>query len=692
MTALSTFHWRRTIGIMLVAAGTSIGNAAMAFAQGTAPPLATNSAPISFDQIGSAVARKYDGDGISVSATPGGARLQSAFQKLSGEATRDGLWLTSTDDDGGRLRLVAAAIRRGDARMALALSGRVGIAGSRVSFTRLGLVEEYQTSVEGVRQDFILAERPGGTGDVHLDLTLTVARAEIAADGARFTLDGSARVLAYNRLRVTDVTGRELTASLAVIAPDRLAVRVNDAEARYPVRIDPTFSDADWISMNPGLRGANDAVNAIDVDTHGNIYVGGSFTFIGTVAANFIAKWDGSAWSPLGTGTNSPVFALVVGSQDKVYAGGRFSTAGGAVVNRIAAWDGHNWSPLGTGIQDPYNEDPAVFALAATGTELYAGGSFVSAGGVTAFVIARWNGSGWSALGLGISGTVYALALRNSELFAGGEFSHAGPGPAYGVARWDGSAWSALGISFAGPGGVNGPVYALAVTPSVVYAAGAFTGAFGPGGLIPANHVARWNGGTSWTALGTGLSDTIRALAVSGNILYAAGDFVTSLGKSGAANRIAKWDGSAWSLLGSGFGGSVNALLVNGTDVYAGGGFTTAGGQPALRIAAWSGSTWSQVGPAMASTDNAISAVAVNDRGPGHYTLYIAGSFAMAGGVPANGIAAWDGSTWRALGTGMNGLVRAIVVRPNFVYAGGDFTTAGGVTVNHIARWNGNSW
>ena len=37
---------------------------------------------------------------------------------------------------------------------------------------------------------------------------------------------------------------------------------------------------------------------------------------------------------------------------------------------------------------------------------------------------------------------------------------------------------------------------------------------------------------------------------------------------------------------------------------------------------------------------------------PSH--LVIAGQFTLAGGVAAKNIAAWDGSTWRALGTGLS--------------------------------------
>ena len=42
-----------------------------------------------------------------------------------------------------------------------------------------------------------------------------------------------------------------------------------------------------------------------------------------------------------------------------------------------------------------------VYALAVSGTNLYAGGSFSTAGGVPANFIAKWDGSTWSALGSG---------------------------------------------------------------------------------------------------------------------------------------------------------------------------------------------------------------------------------------------------------------------------------------------------
>ena len=339
---------------------------------------ASASPAIPFSDIGAKATADYKGDAIGIAATAEGARLHTAFQKLSGTVTREGLWLGSTAEAGGGLRLVASGIGRGreSGGRNLAPTGTVSVTEKLVTFSRPGLTEEYSVSVDGVRQDFIVGERPAGAGDLRVELAISGARAEAAAEGARLTLEGSGRVLAYSRLRVTDATGKELTARLEVLSADRLAVRVEDAAAAYPVRIDPTFSDANWVSLNPGIPGANNTVSAAVVDGSGNLYIGGSFKVVGTVAANYIAKWNGSAWSALGTGMNSIVSALAVTGTD-LYAGGWFTTAGGVAANRIAKWNGSAWSPLGTGV------DGTVRALAVSGTDLYAGGNFTFAGTTT---------------------------------------------------------------------------------------------------------------------------------------------------------------------------------------------------------------------------------------------------------------------------------------------------------------------
>lgn len=75
--------------------------------------------------------------------------------------------------------------------------------------------------------------------------------------------------------------------------------------------------------------------------------------------------------------------------------------------------------------------------------------------------------------------------------------------------------------------------------------------------------------------------------------------------------------------------------------------------------------------------------------------LYVGGDFTSIAGVSANYIAVYDfmTATWSALGTGMDGIVRAIVQIDNGnVIVGGDFSTGNGVSAARIAQWNGSTF
>ncbi len=196
--------------------------------------------------------------------------------------------------------------------------------------------------------------------------------------------------------------------------------------------------------------GVNADVSALAVNT-GDLYAGGDFTVAGGVAANRIGKWNGSTWSALGEGMNSNVFALCVCGTN-LYAGGAFTTAGGVPAGGIARWDGRRWSALGSGVSGAGR----IFALAASGTTVYAGGVFVTMDGVSATNIAKWDGNAWSAVGSGVGienysvRRIYALVATGTDLYAGGTFLTAGSVSANRMAKWDGSNWSALGSGVSG--------------------------------------------------------------------------------------------------------------------------------------------------------------------------------------------------------------------------------------------------
>jgi len=364
------------------------------------------------------------------------------------------------------------------------------------------------------------------------------------------------------------------------------------------------------------------ALEAYDDGAGTMLYAGGEFTRAGVVAATRIAKWDGAQWSALaglsGEGMNNTVYTLAEyddGTGNALYAGGVFTSAGGVTVNRIAKWDGAEWwvldGPSGEGTND------IVRVLAAyddgTGAALYAGGNFLSAGGVAVNGIARWDGTQWSALvgpsGVGTDGSVNALAVFDDgtgpALYAGGSFTEAGGQPANFIAKWDGAEWSVLGVLL--DDGLYGGVSALAVyddgSGPALFAGGIFTTAGG----ITVDNIAKWTG-TQWSALDgsldIGTDRWVSALTVyddgNGEALYAGGKFETAGGVT--VNRVARWDGNRWLPLGgpSGVGLDGNdgdydraaytlGVFDDGTGeaLFVGGSFATAAGIPSSRIAKW---------------------------------------------------------------------------------------------------------
>lgn len=481
-------------------------------------------------------------------------------------------------------------------------------------------------------------------------------------------------------------------------------------------------------------NGANGAVKAVTSAGAGNIYAGGAFTSIQGVAANGVAKWNGTAWSPLGSGVNGTVNSILVSGSD-IYVGGNFTTAGGTPAMNIAKWNGSSWSALGVGISDPNN---SVDTLAISGNDLYAGGTFRTANGAPGNFIARWDGSSWSSLGppgagvnfsvraiviwqgmvyvggefnlvggqnIGglakwdqntgawsgvgtLSGTVYSLAISgDNQLYAGGFFSVPGTSDSN-IARWDGTAWTHV-VTFPINNVTGRTTHSMAFSGTTLYVAGDFRRS---GGVGIGNGVLKYEGG-QWSALGSGIelgNQRVYSISISGNTIFVGGDF--QLAGGSAARNIATYNisSSSWSAFpGTGLDGPVSAIAVSGTDVYVGGSFVSAGPVAGNRIAKWNSATntWSSLGGGMTGSNDVVYAIAVaGDK------IYAGGSFSSIGGVAANNIAVWNGVAWAPLGSGTNGYVSSIIVRGDDVFIGGNFIAAGGIGANRVAKWNGTSW
>jgi hypothetical protein len=74
--------------------------------------------------------------------------------------------------------------------------------------------------------------------------------------------------------------------------------------------------------------------------------------------------------------------------------------------------------------------------------------------------------------------------------------------------------------------------------------------------------------------------------------------------------------------------------------------------------------------------------------------LVVGGNFGAVGALHTRGIAAWNGSEWHALGSGMSydGQVTDLCVSGGFLYVTGGFQSVGDIPAQGFARWDGSVW
>jgi len=204
------------------------------------------------------------------------------------------------------------------------------------------------------------------------------------------------------------------------------------------------WKNGNWSAVGAGLSGRVNALAVYNAGSGSRLYAGGEFITSGPNIAQRIASWNGITWSPVSSGANLPVRALGVyndGSGTKLYAGGDFTFVGGVPALHVARYDSQGWAAVGAGL-------PNGSVLCFTshddggGKRLFAGGAF-SDSTVPLAYLARWDGQAWSALGSGPDSECRALIEwdstlpSGSALYAGGTFVTAGGFAQLRVSKWD---------------------------------------------------------------------------------------------------------------------------------------------------------------------------------------------------------------------------------------------------------------
>jgi hypothetical protein len=310
--------------------------------------------------------------------------------------------------------------------------------------------------------------------------------------------------------------------------------------------------------------------------------------------------------------------------------------------------------------------------------------------------LVRWTAAGWANLtpeytitNGNTNWSNMIIAAHDSdgdgrrELFARAIVSQSGASIAAGMARWDGAAWSSA-MGSATP----------LVADTIQSMCSADTDGDGVPELVASRFIA-WPedsgpqvvayDGNAWRPLGerflrvfsTETSGGAVTLVSSidfgdggGSSLVAAGVF-DRVGTSSIAN-ISRWDGKAWTEVGGGLVNAGYSSLVghdvdgDGTnELVAFGNFVRAGTEVVNRAAAFNGTSWNAIGTSAATlglNDAASASVLFDHDGDGIPSLIVGGVFSRAGTVSAPALAAFDGASWQPIANPWTGGVDALLV------------------------------
>lgn len=332
-----------------------------------------------------------------------------------------------------------------------------------------------------------------------------------------------------------------------------------------------------WSKVDRGVGFSySSQVNALLTDTVNNyLYIAGKFDSAGNIKSAGLTRWNIDHYEFCGNWKN---FKSLCFYEGKLFIGTEES---------VAFFDS-------TGTCTPkgyWSANGPVTSLCIYRNKLYAGGKFSSVDGVTAWRIACYDGTQWSAVGDGVywseacCSSVDAMTVWRDKLIIGGTFDRAVNSDnseinAGSIVAWNDTSWSAIGEMTQQTTGVNtGYIFSLGTYRGDLIVGGGSQFDFADG--VPVRGIARYDG-INWHSLANGVNNEVRCMVVKDTSLYVGGSVY--IGQTDYDSYgVLRWDGTSFHKVDSGLG-NVNALAVYDGVLYAGGGFNKKGMRNIARL------------------------------------------------------------------------------------------------------------
>jgi len=251
--------------------------------------------------------------------------------------------------------------------------------GNRIEYRHDGITEWYINDDRGLEQGFTINTPPasagGGAGGegLILEMALETDLTSLLSGDAQtidFTLpDGNVILLRYTDLYVTDVTGKELPASLS-LSPFSISIVIDDAGATYPLTVDPLIATPPWTAL-----GENDGDEfGFAVGTAGDVNGDGYADLV--VGASGYGALRGKVYVYHGGSTG-----LTTGPADWTAGGENDDDLFGCAVGTAGDVNGDGYDDLVVGASDYAISRGKVYVYHGGSTGLTAGPADWTAGG-----------------------------------------------------------------------------------------------------------------------------------------------------------------------------------------------------------------------------------------------------------------------------------------------------------------------